>query len=93
METAMQRTNWNYLPLSLLILTPLALAGCASEGSVSKADTQASSAMAAADQSKAEADKAMTTAQQALKTAQAASTAAQQASEKADRMYQRDLHK
>lgn len=82
----MHQTNWNYLPLSLLILTPLVLAGCASEGSVSKADTEASSAMTAADQSKAEADKAMTTAQQALKTAQ-------EASAKADRMYQRGLHK
>jgi len=65
----MQRTALRNMPLAVLLLFPLALAGCASEGSVGRADTDATAAMNTANQSKSEADQALSTAQQALKTA------------------------
>jgi len=89
----MRQVDWRIAPLMIVMATPLILAGCASEGSVEHANTEANSAMTAADQSKAEANKALSTAQQALKEAQAANTTAQQASESSNRMYQRSLQK
>lgn len=89
----MRQMDLRIAPLIVLLAAPLALAGCASEGSVDQANTQASSAMAAASQSKTEADKAMSTAQEALKMAKEANAQAKEASEKADKMYQRSLRK
>jgi outer membrane murein-binding lipoprotein Lpp len=89
----MQNAILRKVPLAILLLSPVALAGCASEGSVDRANNEASSAMSAADQSKSEADKAMATAQQALKMAQDANAAAQKANTDASKMYQRSLQK
>ena len=76
-----------------IVVAPLLLAGCASERMPPATKADVDSAVTTADQSKSEADKAMQTAQQALQTAQKAEQDAQAANHRADKMYDRSLHK
>jgi outer membrane murein-binding lipoprotein Lpp len=64
----------------------LLTAACASQASVDRQATETNSAVATANQAKAEADQALAAARQAQTTAEAAN-------ERADRMFQRNLHK
>jgi len=78
----------------LLVLSPILLtAACASRGDVDQARTTADNASAQAAQDKTTADKAMSTAQQALQVAQQAQADAKAAEDKANMMYNRNLHK
>ncbi|HTZ80300.1 MAG TPA: hypothetical protein VMC10_20495 [Stellaceae bacterium] len=74
----------------LLVLSPILLvAACANRGE----NAQASMTSSQAAQDKATADKAMATAQQALQVAQQAQADAKAAEDKANMMYNRNLHK
>ena len=64
----------------------LLTAACASQASVDREATETNSAVATANQAKAEADQALAAARQAQSTAEAAN-------ERADRMFERNLHK
>jgi len=64
----------------------LLTAACASQADLDREATETNGALATANQAKAEADQALVAAQQAQATAQAAN-------ERADKMFQRNLHK
>jgi outer membrane murein-binding lipoprotein Lpp len=69
-----------------VLASVLLTAACASQASLDREATETNSALATANQAKAEAD-------QALVAAQQAQASAQSANERADKMFQRNLHK
>lgn len=72
---------------TLAVFAPVVLtAACASQAGLDREATETNDALATANQAKMEADQALTAAQQAQASAQAAN-------ERADKMFQRDLHK
>lgn len=88
MRTAMKR----FLAISVL-LTPLAIGGCASQSEVDQLRSDLSKAQAAAEAAQAEARAAKAEAAAANARAEAATKAAADVSRKADRMYSRTLRK
>jgi outer membrane murein-binding lipoprotein Lpp len=71
----------------LAVFAPVLLtAACASQAGLDRQATETNDALATANQAKAEADQALRAAQQAQATAQAAN-------ERADKMFERNLHK
>jgi outer membrane murein-binding lipoprotein Lpp len=72
---------------TLAVFAPVLLtAACASQAGLDRQATETNDALATANQAKAEADQALRAAQQAQATAQAAN-------ERADKMFERNLHK
>jgi hypothetical protein len=69
-----------------VLASVLLTAACASQAGLDREATETNSALATANQAKAEAD-------QALVAARQAQASAQSANERADRMFQRNLHK
>lgn len=69
-----------------VLASVLLTAACASQAGLDRQATETNSALATANQAKAEAD-------QALVAAQQAQASAQSANERADKMFQRNLHK
>lgn len=88
MNTDQRRSAW-----LMVLAAPLVLSACASHEPRAASAADVDRAMTTADQGKSEADKAMQTAQQALQTAQKAEADAQAANQRADKMYERSLHK
>jgi len=75
------------------LILAFAAAGCASTGSVDTAKSDAQEARRIAEEANAKADAAVADAAAARRAAEAAAKDAQEANAKADRIFQKSLHK
>ena len=75
------------------MIVMLAASGCATSGDMSKASADAREALQVANEANAKATRAESDAAAARAAADAAAAEARTASEKADRIFQRSLHK